>query len=268
MKTEFPQSLLINRIILRGPEMSCLFSYAHDKKSVSYDEFHSKFIPKQDPIFSKSNDEILKDALGFLVSCGVFQINRNSNSWQQRTFKLNEVYCEKKWSFELVLAHALKHQQEKRQAVLANIYTHAITYNLLHIQYADLVQLIERSPLGDLFNWNQEKIHFWTQLFHFIGLLTSLNGNGCLFVPHPKPIFEHIYSFIKRHGVSCISIRDWCDSWESEIASCLTNQNRLHQGYAQVLFILEKQEKIQLHYQDDSSRSVLVGTRRISEIRI
>jgi hypothetical protein len=266
MKPEFPQSLMINRITLRGPEMACLFEYARSEEEVAYEELQERFIPKQEPIFSKANDEILKDALGFLVSSGVLQIVRYSNSWQQRSFAVAEPYLGSKWSFELILANALKQQDEARQAALMDVYAHAIQHNLLHIQYSDLVQWIERSPLGVLFNWNHEKVHFWTQLLHYLGLVTSLYSNGCLFVPHPKRILEHLSWFAQTRKEPGFPVRDWCECWETEVATCLTRQNRLHQGYSQVLLLLEQQGKLSLRYRDDSSRSLLVGSRRVSEV--
>lgn len=263
-KLKQPDPLLINRITLREPELKRVFEYVRKKEIVFYTDLLNRYVPKDNNIFSDLNDDILKDAIGFLVTLSLLEIIENNKSWLLRSFSVSDKYKKEK-SFENILLKSIINMIDVKQRALYLVHKNLIDKDILHIQYSDIVKILERSEVCDIFSWNEEKIHFWSNLFDFCGLIRNLKGNGVWLFPKEELILNS-FILLKDKNPNFISINSWVLFFEENFGSCMTKKGKLHKGFSMVFDLLEKNNHIKLLHKDDSTKSILIGNRRISEV--
>ncbi|MBC7474761.1 MAG: hypothetical protein H7263_10760 [Candidatus Sericytochromatia bacterium] len=265
-QTKLPEPLLINRITLRGPELKRIFEYIRKKGETSYVELIDRYVPKDNNIFSELNDDILKDAIGFLISSGLLEISENGRSWSVRSFRV-PTNLSQEISFQNLLLKTILNMNDSKQRALSLIHKTLIEKDILHIQDSEIVKVIERSEIADIFSWNEEKINFWSNIFDFCRLIRNLKGNGVWIIPKPELILESLM-LLKDQTPNFISINSWVTFFENNFGACITKKGRLHKGFAMVFELLEQNNQLKMVHKDDSIQTILIGNRRVSEVII
>lgn len=264
-QTKLSEPLLINRITLRGPELKRVFEYVKKREEVSYLELIERYVPKDNNIFSELNDDILKDTIGFLISSGLLKITENGRSWSNRSFGIVKNFNNE--PFTNLLLKTILDMDDQKQKALSLIHKILIEKDILHIQYSEIVKLIERSDLSDLFSWNEEKINFWANIYDFCKLIRNLKGNGVWIIPQPELILESLI-LLKQENINFISINSWIVFFENNFGACITKKGRLHKGFAMTFELLEQRNQLKMIHKDDSIKTILIGNKRVSEVQI
>jgi hypothetical protein len=265
-QTKLPEPLLINRITLRGPEIKRVFEYIRKKGLTNYIELVERYVPKDNNIFSELNDDILKDTIGFLLSSGLLEISENGRSWSVRSFSVPSDLSQET-SFQNLLLKTILNMNDTKQRALTLIHKTLVEKDILHIQYSEIVKVIERSDIANIFSWNEEKINFWANIFDFCRLIRNLKGNGVWIIPKPELILESLI-ILKDQSPNFISINSWVTFFESNFGSCITKKGRLHKGFSMMFELLEQNNQLKMVHKDDSIKTILIGNRRVSEVII
>lgn len=257
--------LLINRITLRGPEMERIFRHVRRHPGVSYEALVERYVPPEPGVFSPTNDELLKDAIGFMLTAGVLALESNSNAWAKRTFVVPPDLPTD--DFRLELLAALRAQPDPRQRAVAGVHDHLAGMDVVHVPANHTHRWMERSEWGGLFSWNEEKTRLVVGLYSYLGLVVPLEDNGYMCIPR-LALVKAIFKQVRKEAAAGarMPIRDVLEAIETSYFACFTAKGRVHRGLAFALEEMADRGMIRLRHQADSARSVLVGTRRVSEV--
>jgi hypothetical protein len=257
--------LLINRITLRGPEMERLFHHIRRHPGASYESLVSRYVPPEPGVFSAANDELLKDAIGFMLTAGVLELQTNSNAWAKRTFRVPPDLPTD--DFRLELLAGLRFQSDARQRALAGVHDHLVSLDAVHVPANHTHRWMERSAWGGLFGWNEEKCRLAVGLFGFLGLVVPLDDNGYYCLPRLS-LLRAIFKQVRKEAQAGrrMPVRDLLEAVEVSYFACFTPKGRVHRGLAFTLEEMADRGLIRLIHQADSARSVLIGPRRVSEV--
>jgi hypothetical protein len=152
---------------------------------------------------------------------------------------------------------------------VALVYRELVAADALTRTQQAVREQMERGPLRALFAWTGEKVALWTHLTHHLGLARRLERSAeVLIVPRPDLVLAALCWATRQDPVGTHSLRDALDAIDRSLFACYTSRGRVHGGLAQALSALEHAGQVQITHSADAARSLLVGERRASEVRL
>lgn len=256
-----PSRLLISHITLRGPELRQLYELIRQADGIHYEELQAQLTSAPRSAFGLEESP-LREALSFLLIAGL--IAQEGASRRKARFRACPLRPDLPFSL-LLLYHLQRHEDERQRAPVA-IYRHLVAGDTLSITPPDLREAMERGPERALFIWTGEKLHFWSHLAAALGIIRRLERCAeLLIVPQPSLLLAAL-RWAAGPGTDRARLHDLLAVIDEELFACFTRRRQPHRGLAQTLLALHHDGAIQLSHQADAARSLLVGSRRVSDV--
>ena len=259
--------LLISHITLRGPELAQVYATIAAYPESTLDDLRGRLCPAPGTVPHELADAPLREVLSFLSITGLI-------ATQGRVRRYTVTTTDTHASFPLLMLHALTAHADPRQRALSAIQRILVANDTLTIASPALRAQIERGPLRNLFAWTGEKVHFWSQLMAYLGLVRRPERFlDVILVPQPHLVFEALRWAQQQVGrVSAVgdmrfSLAGALHQIDTALFACFTERGRVHQGLVQTLTALEYVGTLEFTHHTDAAQSLLLGDRRVSDVR-
>lgn len=258
--------LLISHITLRGPELRQVYRIIAAHPGIAYAGIVTAMTPaplNHDPF--ALNEATLAEAVNFLLVAGL--IAQDGPARRRATFRVTPLLPDT--PFALLLLHHLLVHADPRQRALALIQRQLSNDDTLALTLPDARDRMERGPLQHLFAWTGEKVQFWGHLAGYLGVVRRLERSAeVLIIPQPDLALAACDWALRSVPVRQGSLSQALDVIDRTFFACYTARGRVHRGLTQTLLALEHAQRIQLTHSADAARSLLLGERRVSDIRL
>ncbi len=244
-------ALLINRIILRGPEMELLHRYLLQGRWITRDEILSRFVPASREGGAGREDTVVS-ALDALSTLGLLRTDQ-AGRYQAQPLPPT-------LPFAATLLIALR-KLTGRQSGILDLYSWCISASQHLLAEEALLDEARRHVPGDA-GWTPQKIGFWAALGEFVGIVTGCRSSIIMISPNPAAL--RVWLADRLGGRE-----RWAGEVFAEIAErfapCFTSDGALHPGWAGALGVLQAQGLVRLELGSDAPvvLHATVGTGRV-----
>lgn len=195
---------------------------------------------------------LLKETLSFSTTLGLLD-STAERAWDDRTFTTAYGTA----SLRLSILDLLGRQTEHDQLAFRGIHDTLVDLGLYHTSIQEIVEVMERSPYGQAFKWNDTKINFWCQFMDDLGLVLRMPPERLVCCPSTALLLDLLPS-------TPVAIRPLLGTWHQDAFAVFTRLGDVHEGMARALLRLEASGHITLGYASDAVGSVLLCGRRVS----
>lgn len=257
--------LLISHITLRGPELAQLYALIAERPGLSYDDLTEALMPGGACVSDFGLAEApLREALNFLLVAGL--VSQRGPSRRRAAFAATPRLALA--PFSILLLHHIHQHRDERQRAIALVHRCLVRDDVLALPLLPLRERMERSELRDLFAWTGEKVTFWTHLASFVGLTRRLDRcQDVLLVPQPWLVLSALRWAGAQSGAQC-SLERCLRMIDDSLFACFTGRGTVHVGLAQTLTAMGRYDMLRLTHSSDAACSLLLGTRRVSEVQV
>lgn len=241
-------SLFINRITLRGPEMAVLHAYVSQHSGATRKDLLERFVPMKTND-ARASEDVVRYAIDALVTLGLLCAQGTGPSTAYSVRGGDD-------AFPNLLIKAIRKLPD-RQDAMSRLYEHCARTDQLNWTLNELLDMARKEVALEA-QWTSQKMDFWRSMMSYCGLVITTK-TGFLLAPLPDRLLDWLRGVVPIGGGWAY---DAFTNIAGTIAPCFCASGNLHQGWAQSLDFLDQRGLVSLETGSDAPSRLRASTAR------